>query len=729
METMSAIRSIDQFKLEIRCCRELAILRRKLDYTHHVFVGDVDDYGCDLYHYAFSVIPAFKFNSPGKITKVRLNYERYRACADILSIFNFDNGDLVFIVNRDDYPSDKISEKDCIKKANSRLGEEKYSASDNNCQSYVNWIFSNDNTSKQIKSSSSKRVVADAVDGLCSTGLLHPLMHLASGVIHNSDTSKETKATMLPKKKTLLEDLEEKEKNLIAQKSEKENKKIQPQEKKKLKKNKSKEVKKENHGEKSMNAVSSREKTKNKKIKGDTGISNADTNKKKTNAKIEIKQPHSFKDTIKSAEMTARTGSLESQKLETESKKIKTKISKEETQSHVDREKLKTQPEKQRKKSEPVPSQKLNKEIKYAQSQNTKENIERLKSQIKRIEETPKNDDKRGNTYSHILKKEYKISCTKSWQQNMKSKQSHQLALQNELERLKKEEIISKVQKFTNEKEVHLHKAEKPIEQAAMLKLKNESEQCHQLRLKDKLERMGKDKINTIKQEIKDNKEVHPPKAEIYNRPTVEEKLMRPEKDAESFSEQRLEENESRKSEKSEKNPSNSHYSSNSSDGIDYSYLQVLGSLATGTDKRHFVDIPKALNPFSVDKSSSSLKAFYESQVSGYAKNHLATQAAKKAQDEGVKKVSQSLSTAAVCFSAVVEIGSLTRKIYDIENNRHMTEDQKIRSTAKEVCTSLSGVTGSALGQVFIPIPVVGSLIGGAIGNVVGGIVGGGLFS
>lgn len=58
-----------------------------------------------------------------------------------------------------------------------------------------------------------------------------------------------------------------------------------------------------------------------------------------------------------------------------------------------------------------------------------------------------------------------------------------------------------------------------------------------------------------------------------------------------------------------------------------------------------------------------------------------------------------------------------------------MTEDQKIRSTAKEVCTSLSGVTGSALGQVFIPIPVVGSLIGGAIGNVVGGIVGGGLFS
>lgn len=718
---MSAITSIDQFKLEIRCCIELAIQRRKFGYTHHVFIGDVDDYGCDLYHYAFSVIPAFKFNSPGKITKVRLNYERYRACAEILSIFNFDNGDVVFIVNRDDYPSDKNSEEDCIKKANSRLGEEMYSASDNNCQSYVNWIFSNDNTSKQIKSSPSKRFAADAVDGLCSTGLLHPLMHLASGVIHNSDTSKDTIVTMIPKKKTPSEDLVEKEKNLIAQKSEKENKKIQPQEKEKLKKNKSKEVKKENHGEKSMNAVSSLEKTKNKKIKEDTGISNPHTNKKKTNAKIEIKQPQSFKDTIKSAEMTGRTGSLESQKLETESKKFKTKISKEEIQSHVDREKLKTQPEKQREKSEPVTSQKLNQEIKYAQSQNMKENIERLKSQKKRIEETPKNDDNRGNTYSHILKKEDKISCTESWQQNMKSKQSDQLI--NELERLKKEEIISKVQKITNEKEVHLHKAEKPIEQAAILKLKNESEQCQPLRLKDELERLEKEKINTIEQEIKDKTEMHPHKAEIYHLPTVEEKLMRPEKDAEFFSEKRLKENESRKSVKSEKNPPNS--SSNSSDGINYNCLQVLGSLATGFDKRQLVDIPKTLNPFSVDKSSSSLKAFYES----YAKDHLATQAAKKVQDEGFKQVSQSLSTAAVCFSAVVEIGSLTRKIKNIKNNEHMTDDQKARCAGKEVCTSLSGVAGSALGQVFIPIPGVGSMIGGAIGNVVGGIVGGGLYS
>lgn len=718
---MSAITSIDQFKLEIRCCIELAIQTRKFGYTHHVFIGDVDDYGCDLYHYAFSVIPAFKFNSPGKITKVRLNYERYRACAEILSIFNFDNGDVVFIVNRDDYPSDKNSEEDCIKKANSRLGEEMYSASDNNCQSYVNWIFSNDNTSKQIKSSPSKRFAADAVDGLCSTGLLHPLMHLASGVIHNSDTSKDTIVTMIPKKKTPSEDLVEKEKNLIAQKSEKENKKIQPQEKEKLKKNKSKEVKKENHGEKSMNAVSSLEKTKNKKIKEDTGISNPHTNKKKTNAKIEIKQPQSFKDTIKSAEMTGRTGSLESQKLETESKKFKTKISKEEIQSHVDREKLKTQPEKQREKSEPVTSQKLNQEIKYAQSQNMKENIERLKSQKKRIEETPKNDDNRGNTYSHILKKEDKISCTESWQQNMKSKQSDQLI--NELERLKKEEIISKVQKITNEKEVHLHKAEKPIEQAAILKLKNESEQCQPLRLKDELERLEKEKINTIEQEIKDKTEMHPHKAEIYHLPTVEEKLMRPEKDAEFFSEKRLKENESRKSVKSEKNPPNS--SSNSSDGINYNCLQMLGSLATGFDKRQLVDIPKTLNPFSVDKSSSSLKAFYES----YAKDHLATQAAKKVQDEGFKQVSQSLSTAAVCFSAVVEIGSLTRKIKNIKNNEHMTDDQKARCAGKEVCTSLSGVAGSALGQVFIPIPGVGSMIGGAIGNVVGGIVGGGLYS
>lgn len=319
------------------------------------------------------------------------------------------------------------------------------------------------------------------------------------------------------------------------------------------------------------------------------------------------------------------------------------------------------------------------------------------------------------------MKKEDKISCTESWQQNMKSKQSDQLI--NELERLKKEEIISKVQKITNEKEVHLHKAEKPIEQAAILKLKNESEQCQPLRLKDELERLQKEKINTIEQEIKDKTEMHPHKAEIYHLPTVEEKLMRPEKDAEFFSEKRLKENESRKSVKSEKNPPNS--SSNSSDGINYNCLQMLGSLATGFDKRQLVDIPKTLNPFSVDKSSSSLKAFYES----YAKDHLATQAAKKVQDEGFKQVSQSLSTAAVCFSAVVEIGSLTRKIKNIKNNEHMTDDQKARCAGKEVCTSLSGVAGSALGQVFIPIPGVGSMIGGAIGNVIGGIVGGGLYS
>lgn len=98
-----------------------------------MFIGDVDDYGCDFYYYVFLVIFVFKFNFFGKIIKVRLNYERYRVCVEIFLIFNFDNGDVVFIVNCDDYLSDKNLEEDCIKKVNLRLGEEMYLVLDNNC--------------------------------------------------------------------------------------------------------------------------------------------------------------------------------------------------------------------------------------------------------------------------------------------------------------------------------------------------------------------------------------------------------------------------------------------------------------------------------------------------------------------------------------------------------------------------------------------------------------------
>lgn len=143
---MSEITNIDQFKQDIECCREVRIFR-PWGYYHHVFVGDVDKNGCDIYHYASSLF--FKGFPPAKIIKVRLHYETYDTCSEILAIFNFKKGDTVEIVNRPDYPKTEEDHKRCIEKAISRVGEMLYTASFNNCESYVNWIFSNDNSSKQ----------------------------------------------------------------------------------------------------------------------------------------------------------------------------------------------------------------------------------------------------------------------------------------------------------------------------------------------------------------------------------------------------------------------------------------------------------------------------------------------------------------------------------------------------------------------------------------------------
>uniref|UniRef100_K1Q7I4 Uncharacterized protein n=1 Tax=Magallana gigas TaxID=29159 RepID=K1Q7I4_MAGGI len=112
---MSKITDIIQFKREIQRCRELAI-PRKLGYTYHVFVGEVDYDGCDLYHITFALLPAFKLNFPGKIKKVRLNYATYEKCTEIHKIFDFYNGDVVIIVDRNDYPNDRESEKVCIER-------------------------------------------------------------------------------------------------------------------------------------------------------------------------------------------------------------------------------------------------------------------------------------------------------------------------------------------------------------------------------------------------------------------------------------------------------------------------------------------------------------------------------------------------------------------------------------------------------------------------------------
>lgn len=490
---MSHITDINQFKREIRRCRELAI-RRKLGYTHHVFVGEVDDDGCDLYHYAFALQPLWKFNSPCKITKIRLNYDRYETCKEIHKIFNFDNGDVVIIVNRDDYPNDKESEEVCIKKANSRLGEEMYSASENNCQSFVNKIFSNDNTSEQIKSSTSKQIAGDAVDGLVSTGILHPATHSASGAIHYSQSSKT--------------------------------------------------------GKESMNSIESPEEKTTNKMKGDTKLSAFQENTKKTNAKtmsnkIENTLPRSFNDICQAEQMKEDTQYFHSHKSKAEYKEDKSNKFKDETQSQIMREESKKPPQ-------------------------------------------PKKQIEIENMRPH-----------------------------------KAQELIGKAEE-------------------------------HFPTQKGELMRNMKEDRNNMEQ-IQVNEQMN-----------------------------------NRLSQKSEINLTNTQHSYSGSNGLELNNLGVIRSLATSTDCSF---IPK--------------------------------QVAKKAQKAGIKNVSQSLSTAAVCFSVGVEAVSLTYSLYKIHTNKSTTEDQKIRGTVKEVCSSVCGVGGSVIGQVLIPIPVVGCLIGGAFGNMYGSAIGG----
>lgn len=148
---MVLITNIVEFKQNIRTCVELRIPRPTLDYSHHVFVGDVDEDGCYIYHYKSKSSLSLISFPPAKITKVRLQYKTYDTCSEILNIFNFHKGDKVEIVDRSDYQT--TDSRECIKRAESRCGESKYTASFNNCESYVNWVFSKDNSSKQAQNS------------------------------------------------------------------------------------------------------------------------------------------------------------------------------------------------------------------------------------------------------------------------------------------------------------------------------------------------------------------------------------------------------------------------------------------------------------------------------------------------------------------------------------------------------------------------------------------------
>lgn len=173
---MSVIVNIDQFKQKVRCCRELKIPRYGNLYTHHVFVGKKNKKGCDLYHYT-SVSSCL--GSSGQITKVHINFQEYRRNTSSPGREIFDlkgsNGDTIYIVERRDYPKDKQTKYECIQRAEKRLGEQSYSACSNNCQSYVNWIFSGDNTSEQTENDFKKNVLGNMVDGASSRGTQHQM--------------------------------------------------------------------------------------------------------------------------------------------------------------------------------------------------------------------------------------------------------------------------------------------------------------------------------------------------------------------------------------------------------------------------------------------------------------------------------------------------------------------------------------------------------------------------
>lgn len=184
MQTMVPITNIVQLQQNIHSCIELIIPRSKLDYCHHVFIGNVYKDGCDIYHYKSKISLSFISLFPAKITKIRLQYETYNTCSEILEIFNFNKGDTVEVVTRSDYPKPEEEEKrrECIKRAESRLGETQYTTSFNNCESYVNWIFSNDNSSKQASKSWKNYFLTLSFDELSPSNVLSVLLELVPAI-------------------------------------------------------------------------------------------------------------------------------------------------------------------------------------------------------------------------------------------------------------------------------------------------------------------------------------------------------------------------------------------------------------------------------------------------------------------------------------------------------------------------------------------------------------------
>lgn len=179
-------KSIFGLRKTFQRCKHFKIYRRKFGYNHHIFVGEADVSGCDIYHYSISLLPLLKMCPPAQIKKERLEYSSYMENKDIMKIFNWKNGDTVVVVDRDDYPESERAENECIAKAELRLGETNYSIAFNNCESYINWIFSGDNTSNEFRSSSPlTQITLNVLEECIYTGGSNLFLHLCSEILEN----------------------------------------------------------------------------------------------------------------------------------------------------------------------------------------------------------------------------------------------------------------------------------------------------------------------------------------------------------------------------------------------------------------------------------------------------------------------------------------------------------------------------------------------------------------
>mgnify|MGYP001022666056 CR=1 FL=1 len=71
-----------------------------------------------------------------------------------------------------------------------------------------------------------------------------------------------------------------------------------------------------------------------------------------------------------------------------------------------------------------------------------------------------------------------------------------------------------------------------------------------------------------------------------------------------------------------------------------------------------------------------------------------------------------------------MEFYNLGRVVFSRHISSHQKKDAIARSLTKISLSFTSGITVAILGQILIPIPVVGALIGGFLGGLVGGAIG-----